>query len=680
MEKSKLRWQILVATSLIAAGIVAAACTKEVEVFVPGTPTVIIEFVPGTPTVIKETIVVTATPTPPPPEPTATPTPGPLEKRTPGTYIHADIGDPESLDPAWQYDSASGSVIYNVYEPLLFYERAKIDAFVPVLSTGWNVSQDGLTYTFSIRDGVGFQEGGTLEPHDVAYTFQRGMLQDRAGGPQWVLLEPLIGMLSIEGIATKIADVEDFADVDAASLAQTCERVKQAVTFDDAAGTATFNLAKAFGPFLQILASNWGVIIDKEWTVAQGGWDGDCATWSQWHDPVAEESVIFNTMNGTGPFKLERWVPSDEWSLVRNEDYWLTEPLWEGGPSGPSALDRVVVKIIPEWGTRLAMFQAGDADSIYVPRQFLPQVEPLINELYEGGESDPANRTLVNEHGIARVFKSLPATSSMDAFFTFQVDVAGGNPFVGSGQLDGLGIPPDFFSDEHVRKAFSYAFDYDVFIEDIWLNEAFQRTGPIIAGHIGHNPDQPKYSLDTAKAEEEFKLAFDGTLWDTGFFMVLTYNTGNDQRKAAAEILELSIESINPAFKIAVQEVPWPTYLKQMVGARLPVFFIGWGEDYHHPHNWVVPYLHSSGTFAAWQAFPADLAAELDTKVELCVTLLGDQAKTCYEELQALAQEKAIDIFLTQPQGRRYEQLWVEGWYFNSAYPTPYNWYYSLSK
>jgi peptide/nickel transport system substrate-binding protein len=198
-------------------------------------------------------------------------------------------------------------VVFNVYEPLLFYKREKTDEFVPVLSTGWETSSDGLTYKFTIRNGVRFRQGGTLEPHEVAQSFWRGLLQDRTGGPQWVLLEPLLGVSGIKELATQTAGVEDFARVDPASLAQTCEMVKQAVAFDDAAGTITFSLAKPFGAFLQILASTWGSVLDQEWMVEQGDWDADCATWTRWHDPAAEKSAIFSKMNGTGPFKFERY-------------------------------------------------------------------------------------------------------------------------------------------------------------------------------------------------------------------------------------------------------------------------------------------------------------------------------------------------------------------------------------
>ena len=77
---------------------------------------------------------------------------------------------------------------------------------------------------------------------------------------------------------------------------------------------------------------------------------------------------------------LDHWTPGEETVLVANENYWRTEPIWEGGPSGPASIKRVVLKNITEWGTRLAMFEAGDADYIYVPAQYRPQLEPYYQD------------------------------------------------------------------------------------------------------------------------------------------------------------------------------------------------------------------------------------------------------------------------------------------------------------
>ena len=80
----------------------------------------------------------------------------------------------------------------------------------------------------------------------------------------------------------------------------------------------------------------------------------------------------------------------------------------------------------------------------------------------------------------------------------FQINNEGGNPYLGSGQLDGDGIPPDFFSDIHVRKAFNYCFDWEAFIAEVYQGEAVQNYGPFNAGLIGYDPDAQHYSRITS--------------------------------------------------------------------------------------------------------------------------------------------------------------------------------------
>jgi peptide/nickel transport system substrate-binding protein len=649
---SKKRW-LLIANLALVVVLIATACGQPP---IPPAP-------PAEPPAPGET------PAPPPEEPTPAPPELPEIKNT-DSFIMSTIGEPDSLDPSYEYDTASYEIIFNVNEGLIFYEREKVDQFVPVLAEDMpEVSDDGLTYTFKVREGIKFHEGGDLTPGDFAYSFWRTMIQDRAGGPAWVVLEPLTGYYAINDIADEMGD-------EAA-----CEFVKSSVTFDNDAMTVTFHLPVPFGAFMNILASGWGVAMDKEWVAEIGGWDGDCATWRDYNDPEDVESELYNAMNGTGPYKFDHWTPGEEIVVVRNDDYWLTEPLWEGMPTGPAAMERGVWKYVDEWGTRYAMFEAGDVDMTYVPRQYATQADELVREQWDAIDmSDPSKMTILNENGIARSFINLPGVNAADVFFNQNVNVEGGNPYLGSGELNGNGIPPDFFADEHVRKAFNYCFDFDTFIEEAWLGEAIQRRGPIISGILGFNPDQEVFTYDLAKCEEEFRLAWDGELWDIGFYLVSTYNSGNDQRRTAAEIIEANVESINDNFSISVLDVPWPTYLDEMVSMRLPLFIIGWIEDYHHPHNWVIPYMHSAGTWSQFQGLPQEQYDRYDAKIAECLGLpFGPEAEACYFEVQAMAVDDVIDIFMAQATGRNYQQLWVQGYYVNPIYPSPM-WLYRYSK
>lgn len=586
--------------------------------------------------------------------------------KNPDTMIVATIGDLETLDPAWHYDTASATAIFNIYDSLIFYKREKIDEFEPALAESLpTISPDGKTYTFKIKKGIKFHEGGDLSPDDVAYSLQRGLLQDRSGGPQWVLLDPILGVSSIDELAKSVGDVK------------ACEMVKEAISVQG--DNVVIKLKIPFSPMLQILAGTWGAVLDKEWMIAQGDWDGKCDNWRKWHDPEAEKSTIFNKANGTGPYKLEKWTPGEEIRFTRFDGHWR----------GPAKLKSAVIKVVPEWGTRLAMFQAGDADIIAVPRAFVAQMDPLVQQ------------------GIARMYGPLPGLIAQDAFFNFKVEEK--SPFV---PLLGRDKKPDLFSDIHMRKALNYCMDTDTYIKEAWQGEAERRRGPIIKGLLGYNPEQPYYEFSLEKCEAELKLAWGGTAdkpgpaWEQGFQVTLTYNTGNVQRQIAANLLEKNLESFNakrgraPSININVLDMPWPSYLKALDDEQLAVFWIGWLEDYHHPHNWVQPYLHSRGAFGGFQQFeviqnvkyepfhakgilPAkdykNLQEMWDDLIEkgLLETDIKKQEKI-YFDIQKLAMDWAVDIFQAQLQVRHYERTWVQGWYYNPAYPG--EWFYALSK
>ncbi|MGB8253639.1 MAG: ABC transporter substrate-binding protein, partial [Anaerolineaceae bacterium] len=96
-----------------------------------------------------------------------------FKSKDPTTIVEATINEPDVLDPAFDYETAGGEVLQNVYETLYWYKKESAIELVPMLATDYTLSDDGLTYVFTIRQGVKFHDGGTLEPNDVAYSLQR---------------------------------------------------------------------------------------------------------------------------------------------------------------------------------------------------------------------------------------------------------------------------------------------------------------------------------------------------------------------------------------------------------------------------------------------------------------------------------------------------------------------------
>ena len=320
---------------------------------------------------------------------------GPSEIKNPDSFIIANTADIASLDPAYGYDTASSGQIQNIYETLIKFDGSSTSEFIPCLATEWTVSEDGKTYRFKIREGVSFHNGNPLTPEDVEYSFERGMVQDYSLGPQWMFFEPLFGLGHYTSRTSNglipLEELESKVEVDGQWV--------------------QFNLAIPYEPFLQILASSWASIVDMDWCMANGDWDGTEESYEALNNPVSGGSPIHSKSNGTGPFVLEDWKVGTEIDLVRNVDYWGT----------PASFEEVTTIIMDDWGGRSAMLESGDADCAVVPNGEILQVWDMAGVV---------------------VYDDLPTLANQAFFFQFDID-----PFstlIGSGQLDGQNVllPP----------------------------------------------------------------------------------------------------------------------------------------------------------------------------------------------------------------------------------------------
>jgi len=557
------------------------------------------------------------------------------ELTNPDTVIYGCIYEVDSLDPAFSYAEGGLEVIQNIYETLITYKKGSMTELVPMLATevpsveNGLISEDGLTYTLRIREGVKFHNGDELTPEDVEYSFERIMVLD-AGGPSWLLIEPLLGVSTTRN--------EEGFQV-------TFEQIDKAVEVNG--NHVVFHLVKPFPLFLQVLAASCGEIVDKSWVIEQGGWPGTDETWKDYNKPKREECTLFDKANGTGPFKLERWEKKNEIVLVRNNHYW----------GKPARIERIVIKRVTEWSTRKLMLRAGDLDIAYVPKEFLFQAEEMKG---------------------VRVIKDLGTLRICALFFNQDIN-AKGNKYIGSGKLDGNGIPPDFFANTNVRKAFNYAFDFDTYIREAFGGDATQPTGPIPAGVPYYNPNQETYHYDLEKAEYFFKKAWDGELWDKGFKFTYVYLSGEEAYKNAIDILASALKRLNPKFNVERIALPWSTFVGVFTQGLAPLFGMEWDPDYVDPHSNAVGFMDSSGFYASTQG----LKGKYDRLVKKGVTTLDSaERRQIYYELQRLAFEDAIDIFIASPSTWHVSREWLKGWVpYQPAAMWPWmNYYYPLWK
>jgi peptide/nickel transport system substrate-binding protein len=379
-----------------------------------------------------------------------------------------------------------------------------------------------------------------------------------------------------------------------------------------------------------ILNYSSSVILDKEWAISKGCWDGNIKNAAKYNNPAPGHEPLLKITNGSGPYWMKAWEPNKEFIFERFEGYWGPKP----------RLKNAIVKYVKEWSTRKLMLQNGDADRVRVDIQYVPEVKAMKGlTLYE-----------------------VPLLSVTAAFFCQKINPTG-NPNIGSGKLDGNGIPSEFFSDINVRKAFLHAFDRETYKKDVFNGLVIMPTSPNVEGLAFHK-DVPVYEFDLEKSKEYIKKAWGGKVWEKGFKMIITHNTGNEMREAAALILAENIMSLNPKFRIEVRNVEWKDYLVKYRQFMYPVFLIGWGADYADPHNFIYTFMHSRGVYGRYMAYRNE---EVDRLCEAGIQIIDPkERKKIYHRLQDLWYTEAIAVPLYQQIVVRAYRDWVKGYMPNA--------------
>ena len=219
----------------------------------------------------------------------------------------------------------------NVFDRLFETRAADGTAqVVPSLCTGYTVSEDGLTYDFTLRDGVVFSNGNALTASDVQYTFERLLILANQN----------------TDIPLEVAGGQDLMDGKAETLSGF--RVT-----DDTHFSVTLNAPNAGFP--AELSSAAMSVVDKESMTDGFG-----------TEPA--ETV------GTGPYIVTEWVTNDHYTLVYNERFWGAEP----------SVKKVVVRVISDANTQNLMFQNGELDLI----DLLNQDSAIVESQYKAARAD----------------------------------------------------------------------------------------------------------------------------------------------------------------------------------------------------------------------------------------------------------------------------------------------------
>lgn len=230
-----------------------------------------------------------------------------------GDWLIYNIGaEPGTLNPITATDAYESTINGgNIYETLVKRDNVTLQV-VPLLADSWEISEDKLVYTFSIKRGIKWHDGVPLTAHDVVFSYQK-------------IMDP---------------------KVDSPHLRSYYKDIKNVRAVDD--HTVRFTYAK---PYFLALEFCGGIpIVPKHIFV-----NGDFNT-----DPAGRSPV------GTGPYKFVQWKTGSQIVLERNEDYWGKRP----------HIKRIVFKIINDPSVAFQVLKREELDlTVLTPIQWSRQTQ-----------------------------------------------------------------------------------------------------------------------------------------------------------------------------------------------------------------------------------------------------------------------------------------------------------------
>ncbi|MBA3517176.1 MAG: ABC transporter substrate-binding protein [Rhizobiales bacterium] len=239
-----------------------------------------------------------------------------------GEIIVTYKDDVSTLDPAIGYDWQNWSIIKSLFDGLMDYEPGTT-TLRPDLAESYEISPDGMTFTFKLRPGVKFHNGREMTAEDIKYSIER-VLNPATQSPGAGFFGSITGVEAVTGGTSPNAEGIEVVDPQ----------------------TIRFQLSRPDATFLHVMAINFAHVVPKEEV--------------EKHGPDFGKNPV-----GTGAYKLAEWTLGQRVVLEKNADYWR-----EGVPN----LDRITFEIGQEPNVALLRLQRGEVDVLgdpIPPAQFL---------------------------------------------------------------------------------------------------------------------------------------------------------------------------------------------------------------------------------------------------------------------------------------------------------------------
>ena len=393
-----------------------------------------------------------------------------------------------TLDPAKTKIGEEYIVNFLVFSGLT--EVGRDGRVKPDLAERWTSSDDLKTWTFFLRKGVKWHHGREFDAQDVIATVAR--IQDKATG-------------SVTRVNFELIDKMEALDP----------------------YTVRFTLKAPYAGLAELFSDRQARIVP--------------------HDKL---DTLARAPSGTGPFKLQSFLPGDRVEMVRNPDYYV---------KGVPKLDKVIMRIMPESAAQASAIEAGEVDLVWnLPLEAIEQFKKNPN----------------------LVIDSVP-TSTWDGII-----------------MNGTHKP---FDDKRVRHAISMAIDKPAMVELALFGYGTPTHTMIPPGHPYYNSDIKIGKPDIAGAKK--LLAEAG--FPNGFETTIYTPVGRPTRERVGLAVREMLKPLN--IKVNIQQVPWDKFINEIEGKQ--AFYVDGFYSRPTIDSSIYPWYHSSGSWntTLWNYKDADM-------------------------------------------------------------------------
>jgi ABC-type transport system substrate-binding protein len=341
---------------------------------------------------------------------------------------------------------------------------------------------------------------------------------------------------------------------------------------------------------------------------------------------------------------------------MKNNDYWrdYINDLIITPPSYKGSITEVHISSNLNFSSRKTHLTSGAADMVSWEKEHAnqiwdPDTDESLNPSIHVSTGSLSSDVLYLGFNMGNIFKTLNTPASTTA-----------SPF----------------KNRNFRRAVSFSFDYDEYIDTIYYGFGVQAQGPIPQGMPNHNGSSFSFNYNITAAVEEWNLA----MRDSDF--VTTLNNLNNtmtfyypESSALARVLLMSLiqdglEKIHehPAanqsgllndMQFKTQGLAWPTYLEYMENKTLPIYFLGWASDYADPANYLLPICYHTGIYAQRISYNN---TNVNTWYELAIAETNPiQCEHYYNLIQEAVADDNPCLWVCQMQEFRTWRTWLYG-------------------